>query len=263
MGQEQSDSGHVRPGTSERPGVGIVGHPSRSFGAVVAALALLCAAVACSGAGQQQAGETGTPHSLEKEVRGLFEGNPEVARLALPRGSGEAKVCASPQSLMVLYPGRGIYAVTGEVPFAPTRAASEVCDVRITTQPSSGHDIFLGPTCRIRLASRDAVEIIVDSALEASLAVGSGDEFAASECFYRLALVLEGYKGGLIAPVFGSYPDSAYFITKRDYVGPIVSPIIMTLRWRCRNIVRHYYSEQLESYVIDECLDLTEMSRVR
>lgn len=225
--------------------------------ATAAALALLCGP-ACSRA-ERQAQEPSGSHGRGSEIQGLFEHNPDIAALTLPRGRGAAKVCATPDVLMALYPGRGVYAVTRDNPFARMRDPSDVCSVRITWQPSNGRDIFAAPTCRIRIGASGVVEIVVPeglhvSELNVSQFEGSDEEFLASECFYRLALVLEGYTGGLTTNAFGPHPNSAYFVGRREHIGPVVAPLIQEITYRCPDVLGHYYRPSLESVVIGDCL---------
>lgn len=220
-------------------------------------VAVVCLAVmvgpACSRA-EQKAKQTTASYSLAAEVDSLFASDPNIKKLAIPRGEGAAKVCATPEALMALYPGRGVVAVTGAGPFAPLGAPNDVCSVKITQRPSPGHNVFVAPTCSVRAVSGNKVEIVVPETFELPQLEWPNNDFTASECFYRLALVLEGYTGGFTTPVFGTFPDSAYFIGRRRYVGPIVAPVVRTLWWRCPEILNHYYKPSLKQDVTKECL---------
>ena len=177
----------------------------------------------------------------------LVAPDPDATGLALPRGRGAANVCAASDWLMGFYPGQGISSVTLDGPFMPSQR-SAICHVRIVTAPAPGRPLFASPTCRMIAVAADRVEIVIPPA--------SMDRFAASECFYRLALVLEGYSGALTAPVFGRYPDSAYFITKRRWVGPIVTPWPTTLSLRCRDLESGYFTADFAQRVRN-CLATT------
>ena len=80
------------------------------------------------------------------------------------------------------------------------------------------------------------------------------DDLFLGECFYRLAMHLEGYPGALTTSSFGEHRDSAYFIGKRDYVGSIVSPDIQHLIRRCPNVISSYYQEQFPSVETSQCV---------
>jgi len=66
-------------------------------------------------------------------------------------------------------------------------------------------------------------------------------------------LVLEGYPGGLTAPVFGEYKNSFYFAGKRNYVGPIVAPAVQNLVRKCPSIVGEYYKGRLNNFAHAKC----------
>lgn len=183
--------------------------------------------------------------SVDPAVAALFNADAHVQTIRIPIGLGAAKVCGTPDTMLTLYAGRGVQAVTGSTPFAPVNSPSDICHVRITSVAETGHDLFVSSSCAVRALSDGKVDIVV--------APNAKDEFTAAECFYRLALVLEGYSGGLSAPIFGKYPDSFYFAGKRNYVGPVVAPIIQDLIRKCDGVVNRYYGNDLRDFVQTKC----------
>lgn len=192
---------------------------------------------------QPEQGEVGD--AMEQASAALFKADPNIHLIRVPTGPGAARVCADSDALRPLYAGRGIQAITGSVPFSPASAPSNNCHVRITSTPNAGRDLFKSRSCTVRVLADGKVDILV--------APSTIDEFAAAECFYRLALVLEGFAGGFTAPVFGEFPNSVYFAGKRSYVGPIVAPAVQKLVRTCRGIVNHYYSSGLNAFARAEC----------
>jgi hypothetical protein len=199
--------------------------------------------------GQAQGNATAreAPSLLESdpEIASLFKADPATELVRIPAGLAAAGVCASPQALQSLYAGRGVQAITWSVPFSPVRKPNDVCHVRITSSPQAGRDLFKSRSCSVRVVNDGKIDILV--------APGTTEEFAAAECFYRLALVLEGFPGGFKAPIFGTYSNSFYFIGKRNFVGPIVSPAVAHLLRDCAGIVDHYYTRTVAAFVRTRC----------
>ncbi|HEX8389714.1 MAG TPA: hypothetical protein VF636_11895 [Sphingomonas sp.] len=152
---------------------------------------------------------------------------------------------------MALYPGRGVMAVTGAVPFSPSDHDA-ICHIEISTERPAGNILFQAAGCEIRSIHDTRLRMFVppDNVERAS---ESEREFLAAECFYRLALVLEGFSNGFRAPAFGRFPDNAYFIGKRSYVGENVTPLVRHLLMRCPNATDHYHKKTLERYVLRSC----------
>ncbi len=216
----------------------------RNLGETGIALLISVSMTSCSSAAPQFE-QKNTTFSAEPTIATLFESGVDVSAIRMPTGLGAAKVCATSNAMLTFYTGRGVQAVTGSTPFAPVSGPSDICHVRITSTAGRGRDLFASSSCRVQVLSDGKVDIVI--------APGTKNEFAAAECFYRLALVLEGYSGGLTAPVFGEYPNSFYFAGKRNYVGPIVAPVIQDLIRKCDGVVNRYYSHDLRDFVHTKC----------
>jgi hypothetical protein len=200
--------------------------------------------VSCSQAAAPPKQEKGAP-ATDQGLAALFGKDSNLTALRVPAGEGAANVCVAGPDLWSFYPGAGIKAVTGSVPFLPTSEPSGSCHVRITSRPEKGRDLFVSSSCKVRALADGTADIVV--------APAEKDRFAATECFYRLALVLEGYTGGFTAPVFGEYPDSFYFAGKRSYVGPLVTTRVQYLIRKCTDLVGKYYSRDMREFARSKC----------
>lgn len=171
----------------------------------------------------------------------------------VPSGEGAAKVCARPHELMALYPGRGVLAVTGALPFSPARPF-DTCNVEIVSGPAAGEVLFSSRSCQIRALSKNSVQVSTMYKSSSARSSSKQDDFSLAECFYRLALVAEGFTNGFAAPVFGEYPSNIYFVGKRSYVGDVVTPVVREAVARCPGLPRQYYKGRLKAFVGRNCL---------
>jgi len=173
----------------------------------------------------------------------------EPDSLRIPRGPGAAGLCAEDPKLMDLYPGPGIQAVTQSVPFSPTRGKAR-CDVTIRfgdQQSNSYLKQWKYRHCGLGVTHTGAAEIY-------PIASASYEErFPLSECFYRLAMRLEGYQAALSSNAFDEYPNSAFFVGKRDYVGQTVTNAAAIIAFKCPNALSKYYTDELAAYVAHSC----------
>lgn len=112
--------------------------------------------------------------------------------LTIPRGRGAANHCFATAAARALYPGAGVQAVTRDNPFMPYPAMNGGgCSVHVAATPIAAPAPFMAfRSCTIGFRT-DGGRQVIDIAPNAGMPV---TRFVLGECFYRLALALEGYR---------------------------------------------------------------------
>ena len=88
---------------------------------------------------------------------------------------------------------------------------------------------------------------------------GGRDRFALSECFYRVAMYIEGYLGALEVPserLFAS-TQRGYWAGQVQFVGPIATLIPARLSMRCPDLKAMYYRDDFAFEATRRCLPTT------
>lgn len=177
------------------------------------------------------------------DARELIFGTPENGPgPAQAGGPGKANVCATSDAAKRLYPGVGISAVTRSNPFMPyPEVNGGGCAIYTHAEPTMGATV--GKTdyqaCSVTFRTEQGRQVI-DIAPRSP---PGGDRFVLSECFYRLALHLEGYRGALrIAreKLFVS-TNGGFWIGQVQFVGPIATMVPLRLSILCPDLERIYY----------------------
>lgn len=211
-----------------------------------------------------------TESVLERVIRGKGIAEPAIT---LPRGSASARVCAGPDlpaaeqigEPVALYPARGVLSVTLDLPFvAAPRDGRTHCDLVIQGRPISPGDgtgaRFDYASCALLITDGSPQRVII--APLSNRATGE-DRFVLSECVYRLAMYVQGYKGALAEPsnaIFLPRERSASHVGK-PWVGPSATGIPAGIALRCPHLVSLYYGSDLAASLERSCPAYDEMFR--
>lgn len=225
-------------------------------------ISLALSLCACEAAGAQNV--------LERVVRGTGISEPA---LALPRGSASARVCAGPDlpaaeqigEPVALYPARGVQSVTHDLPFvaAPSNGRTH-CDLILQGRPIGPGDgtgaRFDYESCALLFSDSRPQRVVI---APVSNRASGQDRFVLSECVYRLAMYVQGYKGALAEPtnaMFGPRDRSAIHVGK-PWVGPSTTAIPSVIAMRCPQVASLYYGNDLAAALERSCPAYNELTR--
>lgn len=190
------------------------------------------------------------------DARHLLMGTaPATPSLGIPRGPGRANLCATSEAARRLYPGTGVAAVTRDNPFMPyPEVNGGVCSVYSHASPIERAATFRAPfaNCTVSFRNEEGRQV-VDVAPRSA---GVLDRFALSECFFRLALYIEGYRGALQPSgerLFAS-TQRGYWAGQVHFVGPIATLIPTRLSMRCPDLKAMYYRDDFAVEATRRCM---------
>lgn len=168
--------------------------------------------------------------NFERALTDLLASRPLPSQISIPQGVGKAIVCVKDKTLEELFPGAGIQSVTGFSPFLVVEQGSnDRCNIHIAKLKSknltSVQILKRYSQCGISSSSQNQLTIFPTEE--------RFDRFSLAECFYRIALYLEGFSGAIDANVFNLNSKSAYFAGKRHYVGYLSTDIPQALYHTC------------------------------
>lgn len=228
----------------------------------LASLSLALGLCACEAAAAE--------NPLDRVVRGTGVSEPT---LALPRGSASARVCAGPDlpaaeqigEPVALYPARGVQSVTYDLPFvAAPRDGRTHCDLVLQGRPIRSADgagaRFDYESCTLLVSDSSPQRLII--APRSGVATGQ-DRFVLSECVYRLAMYVQGYKGALAESsntMFGPRERNGVHVGK-PWIGPSTTTIPAIIALRCPHLTSLYYTSDLAAALERSCQAYNEMHR--
>ena len=187
----------------------------------------------------------------------LMGRTPATPSLSIPRGPGKANLCATSEAARRLYPGTGIATVTRDVPFMPyPEVNGGACAVYTHASPVQRTATFRASfaTCTVSMRAENERQV-VDVAPRSA---GRQDTFVLSECLYRLALYIEGYRGALQVPtnrVFAS-TGGGYWAGQQQFVGPVATLIPTRLSMRCPDLKAMYYRDDFALDAARRCMPI-------
>ena len=171
------------------------------------------------------------------------------------RGTGRTNVCATSEAAKALYPGTGINAVTRDNPFMPyPELNGGICSVYYHATPVEVGDrlnLVYG-TCTIGIRNEQRRQVI-DIAPRSGVIV---TRFVLSECFYRVALYIEGYRGALAASTERMFVSTArgFWAGQVQFVGPVATTIPTWLSQLCPDLKTMYYQNDFAERAARLCI---------
>jgi hypothetical protein len=157
---------------------------------------------------------------------------------------------------MSFYPARGVQATTMDVPFNVDTQSGGRCDVELLGVPISATEgsgeRFDYSRCSV-LVRTGGTGVVIAPRERAT----TGDDFVLSECLYRLAMYLEGYRGALAEPtetMFQERTSNPQF-AGLHYAGPSIPWLPRSLALHCPQLMQFYYKKDLSAAVQRVCPD--------
>ncbi|TVV76459.1 hypothetical protein [Sphingomonas solaris] len=86
-----------------------------------------------------------------------------------------------------------------------------------------------------------------------------GDRFVLSECFYRVALYLEGYRGALQLPTHRLFTSTrqGFWAGQVQFVGPMATMTPARLSILCPDLKALYYRDDFAEQAMRRCVPTT------
>ncbi|MEH3106374.1 MAG: hypothetical protein PGN09_03565 [Sphingomonas fennica] len=185
----------------------------------------------------------------------LHGGGAAGPTLTIPRGRGAANLCFASAAAKALYPGAGVEAVTRDNPFMPyPEANGGPCAIRVFATPIAAPAPAKAAyrSCTIGFRTEGGRQVI-DIAPNAGVPV---TRFVLGECFYRMALALEGYRGALDMPTERLFvsTDRGFWAGQARFVGPIASFLPIRLTRLCPTLPAAYYRADFADWAARSCI---------
>jgi hypothetical protein len=176
--------------------------------------------------------------------------------LTIPRGTGKANLCATSVAADGLYPGTGIQTVTRDIPFMPfPEVNGGPCSIYSYAEPIPKNTPLyemVFESCSVSFRSEHGRQVIDIAPRKKAHA----NRFILSECFYRVALYIEGYRGALQMTTDQLFDSTArgFWVGQVQWVGPLATLTPVRLSLLCPDLKGMYYTDDFAAEAIRRCI---------